>query len=497
MSLDPLLTPLGLLVLAVILVGGAIFLTPRPGPEAGVCRGTRFFLVMLRLAIGWHFLFEGVEKWTTPNWSSEAYLREASGPLAPYFREMAGDQVKDLVTVVKDEDGKAQLPPRLAAEWDADFDRFVHHYQLTEEQQKLAQTKFEQAKQRMIVWLTVARQAITVASKVPPPIDKNMTVAERVQQYEDLLAKATRIEEYDVPLYGQQAWAKVREAKTEANRLRNGLKKEVEAQTKEMMATLAQILRPAPLFDGVDGNKVVDGPLKDRMQLEWRGYLIWFEDHHQLDADQRAAARERYKTAKEEALKFIASGKRSVADVREKARAMMASLDGVLTGAQLDPPPPVPVTRPPLSSWSRLHWSDAIVTYGLLAVGILLIAGLLTRTACLAGAVFLLSFFLAMPPLPGLPESPRAEGHYLYINKNIIEMLALLSLATTRSGRWAGIDGLLHLLAPGSWRTPRPTAPLQTPAPQIVSATRTAPRGDSPAAWSSPVKPSEEISHGS
>ena len=45
-------------------------------------------------------------------------------------------------------------------------------------------------------------------------------------------------------------------------------------------------------------------------------------------------------------------------------------------------------------------------------------------------------FFLAMPPLPGWPESPRAEGHYLYINKNIIEMLALLVLATTASGRW-------------------------------------------------------------
>ena len=53
--------------------------------------------------------------------------------------------------------------------------------------------------------------------------------------------------------------------------------------------------------------------------------------------------------------------------------------------------------------------------------------------------------------MPGWPESPRAEGHYLWINKNVIEMLALLTLATTRSGRWVGLDGLLFALS-GLWR---------------------------------------------
>jgi hypothetical protein len=68
------------------------------------------------------------------------------------------------------------------------------------------------------------------------------------------------------------------------------------------------------------------------------------------------------------------------------------------------------------------------------------------------GAYLLFMFFLAMPPLPGWPESPRAEGHYLFINKNVIEMLALLTLATTRSGRWAGLDGLLQFLRPRRWQ---------------------------------------------
>src|SRR5262249_60423326 len=115
------------------------------------------------------------------------------------------------------------------------------------------------------------------------------------------------------------------------------------------------------------------------------------------------------------------------------------------------PPMPEPVSRT-VQLWSRLEWSDHIVKYGLVVVGGLLLLGFLTRSACLAGALFLLLLFLAMPPFPGWPENPRAEGHYLFINKNIIEMFALLALATMRSGRWAGVDGLLQFLRPGRWR---------------------------------------------
>src|SRR2546423_15245979 len=52
--------------------------------------GTRFFLVLLRLSIGWHFLVEGIDKGKNPRWTSEAYLRESIGPLAPEFRALAG-----------------------------------------------------------------------------------------------------------------------------------------------------------------------------------------------------------------------------------------------------------------------------------------------------------------------------------------------------------------------------------------------------------------------
>lgn len=45
-------------------------------------------LVLLRLAIGWHFYSEGVEK-LEPGFSSAGLLRDAKGPLAPLFQSFA------------------------------------------------------------------------------------------------------------------------------------------------------------------------------------------------------------------------------------------------------------------------------------------------------------------------------------------------------------------------------------------------------------------------
>src|SRR5262249_29211669 len=98
----------------------------------------------------------------------------------------------------------------------------------------------------------------------------------------------------------------------------------------------------------------------------------------------------------------------------------------------------------------------ALKPRGLPNVGVCLVLGLLTRTSCVAGAAFLLLFYLAMPSLPWLPANPRAEGHYLFINKNIIEMIALLTLATTQSGKWVGVDGLVQFLNPFRRREPAP-----------------------------------------
>src|SRR5581483_764562 len=112
------------LVLTLVLVALGLMLG-RGGQAPGTNRGTRFFLVALRLAIGWHFLFEGLDKFHNPSWSSEAYVREAIGPAAPFFRELAGDSVLDRVEVVD-----KKLPLELDRDLQAYFDKFVVYYGL-------------------------------------------------------------------------------------------------------------------------------------------------------------------------------------------------------------------------------------------------------------------------------------------------------------------------------------------------------------------------------
>jgi thiosulfate dehydrogenase [quinone] large subunit len=48
-------------------------------------------IVVLRVLIGWHFLYEGLSKLTTPGWSASGYLLQSRGPFAPLFRWMATD----------------------------------------------------------------------------------------------------------------------------------------------------------------------------------------------------------------------------------------------------------------------------------------------------------------------------------------------------------------------------------------------------------------------
>jgi hypothetical protein len=80
--------------------------------------------------------------------------------------------------------------------------------------------------------------------------------------------------------------------------------------------------------------------------------------------------------------------------------------------------------------------------YGLCAMGICLILGFLTPFAALCAAGFLAMIYLSMPPWPGLPPNPKAEGHYWIVSKNLVELIACLLIATTASGHWFGLDAL-------------------------------------------------------
>jgi thiosulfate dehydrogenase [quinone] large subunit len=46
-------------------------------------------IVVLRVLVGWHFLYEGLTKLTAPGWSASGYLLQSRGPFSGLFRWMA------------------------------------------------------------------------------------------------------------------------------------------------------------------------------------------------------------------------------------------------------------------------------------------------------------------------------------------------------------------------------------------------------------------------
>lgn len=46
------------------------------------------WLVVLRVAIGWHFLYEGLVKLMNPNWSSVGFLLDSRGFLESFFHSL-------------------------------------------------------------------------------------------------------------------------------------------------------------------------------------------------------------------------------------------------------------------------------------------------------------------------------------------------------------------------------------------------------------------------
>lgn len=342
--------------LSLILITLSLWLLRRGSPVGdSYSTGARFFLVCLRLAIGWHCFVEGMEKYNSPAWSSEAYLRESLGPLSPYYRELAGDRLIDKLTMA---DGDA-FSADLDRDWRGYVTAFCQYYELSDEQvqraeailqKREADTKAEFAKS----------EEVTKLSAYPPPVSAKMTMKDRLAEYQRLREKANEAEaKFPSEDKGEQAeWKR---AKADLAKWRGDLKSALDAETAKLKKTL------------------------------------------------------------------------------------MAE---VLTSEQrLRPPMPEPV-RPAIGSWRMLDWADAIVMWGLIVLGGCLMLGLLSRVSSLVTAGLIFSFYLAMPPLPGWPESPRLEGHYLLINKTLIEAIALLALTFIPTGRWAGLDGLLQFVLP-------------------------------------------------
>lgn len=99
-----------------------------------------------------------------------------------------------------------------------------------------------------------------------------------------------------------------------------------------------------------------------------------------------------------------------------------------------------------LAGWSSmLAFADRATVWGLIVFGLLLMLGLLTRVASLGALALLALFYLAHPTLPVhgfAPASP--DGYELYVNRVVIEALALAVAFAFDTGKISGLDLLVH-----------------------------------------------------
>jgi uncharacterized membrane protein YphA (DoxX/SURF4 family) len=372
---------------------------------------TAIFLVLLRLVIGWHFLAEGWHKvestWiigetpTNKPFSSAGYFREAPGPFAWLVRQQVGDlddQALDELTPQEppyadesyDWKPHESTPAAIDKEWRAYVERFKQHYQLDDYQKALADAKLEQAEEQLVLWLVYGQDDVKKTFPTGTVEEKEKT-SKRIAEYRAKVKELRDTAERKLPAMGRD----VEKARLAA------LKKEVADLRAGLLADLA-----------AKADDPAAGPTKAASATA-------------LSASPGAGP---YLSASE-----LIGGR---TDLKK-------SLDDLLTPEQrkLGPVPEVPVPNP-------LYWVDRVTEILLLVVGACLVLGLFTRTNCLLGAAFLLLTYLAVPPFPWLPTPPNTEGFYFFVNKNLIEMVALLALATTRSGRWFGVDAWLAAL----WR---------------------------------------------
>ena len=367
-------------------------------------RWTMFFLILLRLAIGWHFLVEGWLKVqsiyfvgptaTSAPFSSAGYFREAPGPLGEAVRHYEGDP-NDLALarlvvapLPHDEDPATakphtRIPPGLEKDWDDYLARFVKHYELDADQTKQARDKLREAKSAVVGLL----------SYLPPD---EIALRDKDTRYATMTSEQTRT-----------------------------------FPTGEFKRRMSMAERVA----------------------EYRATVADLRDitEHKLYAFGKNVEGKRLPEAKAAIVKLRAG---LMADLDKESAKLKADLDKVLTPAQKEAEP-VPPVGP---NWV-IESIDAITPWMLCAIGAMLLVGLFSRLGAFAGAVFLLMTYLAVPAFPWLPAGGPAEGNYLFVNKNVIEMLALFALAGVPTGRWFGIDAMLHWLGTALWGKKAPAPP--------------------------------------
>jgi uncharacterized membrane protein YphA (DoxX/SURF4 family) len=437
-------------------------------------------IVLLRLAIGWQFLYEGLWKYDTLDspspWTARGYLANAEGPLRNHFRSMVGDfpggnDPDDLLWLDYD---------NVSGAWDQWKERFVAHFGLDAAQQQRLNALLEGSPS-----ITSAKAGLPKITELPAGVpadfkgigaklqladgaltvsgDTPLTPKEFDQLFLWLGAVMTdRVEDGQLKptlaVRGESGDAAV-DSDGSPVRVDDPLKKLFAAHVLQLQSAQAQgigyrqklraSLKGDPERVGVyvaDNKGLMGSPPANAKQVELLNYGDIEKYKNELADYERMYA----KATMPHEFDHLARLKTKLSSLRASVVGPVKALDADLKDQARELLKPEQLTRGPLPAENTpLLESSRRAMWGLIVLGALLIIGFCTRLAAIGGAVMLTMFYLVLPPWPGVPEPPGSPEHAFLINKNLIEAIALLGIAALPTGSWFGLDGVIRWMFRG------------------------------------------------
>ncbi len=383
-------------------------------------------IVILRLAIGWQLLYEGlwkIDTLDTPRpWTSAGYLKNSQGPMRNAFRSMAGDP-NDLDWLNYDV---------VAKRWDDWADRFESSYGLSKQQasklHKLLNGSYGMVDGRK-VYASDKGKLIQLPNGIED-LNKKSGVSPKVTWF-DAEAQCLYVDGAQHMKDGERdkllKLVQYNEDKTFKDDNNKSFYEAVDVVFKRQKRGLGF---KEKLAGAVKGNPDLLGNQKWQRVGQKKEYEAQLARYEQL----------RSKADTDFQWDHLGSDWGKIQSLRAEVTAPVKALESELQDAaskllSLDQMNNSPETKP----WTMLKVVDVSTMAGLTVLGLLLLFGFFTRFAAVAAAFMLFNFYLAMPPFPGVPDMPGPE-HSFIVNKNLIEIIALLAIAALPTGYWFGID---------------------------------------------------------
>jgi uncharacterized membrane protein YphA (DoxX/SURF4 family) len=377
-------------------------------------------LAVLRLALGWHFLYEGIWKIRHADLfvgETEGFLSGARGPLAGIFYGMLPDidghrRLEDNFNLTEadgnDTKENPAKPLKLAKSWDDLRQRFVDFYRPADGKDDAKRLHEQLVKEAEKVY---DRHVQGLTEFVKQNGEKIKAHFESLKRYEEGLKSDPR-----TMFQRQRRWDEMQDLRKEAKGWIADLESRENALKGQLLALLSKDCK-AEVEAVLTADKEEAGKEAKKKKTD------------EKKADAKAATKSSNKAADKST---------------EAAGATVIVVDfSPLAENHAASGPFAPSSNP--FAWKWIEQLAFLLTWSLFGIGLCLMLGLFTRPAALAGAGFMLFVVMSQPSYPGVyPLDPPQLGHALLVNKDFVEMIALLVIASTSLGRWTGLDFFIH-----------------------------------------------------